>query len=787
MVRLTADLSLSPDNVTLYHASDPLLGNLPVLIFHGPSTTANYTLNSSRLQIHVLSPAGFQSYPRITISPSSPFHSVVHHLPRELQGDDVHRGLAFGLCRYFCELPDCVKSHLRNLYPARSARRPGSGPALFSHQHAAALAQAMTKAASTSSVISSIREALQTQHISNLDIDFVLPPGAIVPLPTPGLEPDLSISSEAGHSADDDDLLLDPSLRQYGGYTPIIKMLGEPVFLPTANLRRAPSKPTSLNRAKTFSRDQKYDLRMKLAELVDTEERYVLKLDELVRQIARQFREAAQKRPPDSLSPSSVDLDRLFPPSADRILQLNSAFVDQLRRVMDETEEAALNDMQSTASTSNRSPRDPIGVLAMSRLFLEWFPAFTECYQDYIKASQHFPSLLNQFLEHQSSFRQRVHQTGEQAIRSILIEPVQRLPRYSLFIDQITAMLPMTHPALQPMLRARDIITNICSMDDPVPGKSHVANRLRHLVEAWPLSLEPQGRLILAADFIELQPPFHPPSSRAVAAPDSAGLFILFSDHLVVLRKTGDTMTGRDLLREVEKPSAAELLVSLTNAATGPRSYSFTFTDSFSLADIRFTESSDGSLVWMSSTQQYPTSAAAVAEAKTASRSATARCFLLREAFEGKAARWSEEIVKARIEARFPESERENPAWALRSIRMPDTGLGFHFAIYQEAAHQLVDGRREPAPIRVVVDHEKGTKGAPVGHYGVEAVVSLSTGNGFDHLSMLTVGLGGKQFQDDVAVEDLLSTMSRRSTSCRPFFLRGNFMPISFPAMNPLS
>ncbi|KAI1017408.1 hypothetical protein LB505_004905 [Fusarium chuoi] len=61
----------------------------------------------------------------------------------------------------------------------------------------------------------------------------------------------------------------------------------------------------------------------------------------------------------------------------------------------------------------------------------------------------------------------------------------------------------MTHPALQPMLKARDIITNICSMDDPLPDKPHVANRLRNMVEAWPLNLEPQGRLIAAADFTD--------------------------------------------------------------------------------------------------------------------------------------------------------------------------------------------------------------------------------------------------------------------------------------------
>src|SRR3569833_3770525 len=106
MARVTEELALSPEHTTLYYANDPLLGHLPVLVFHGSSTTANYTLNSSRIQVHVCSPAGFQSFPRITISPNSPFYGVVNYLPREFQGAELCRGLSFGLYKYFHELPE---------------------------------------------------------------------------------------------------------------------------------------------------------------------------------------------------------------------------------------------------------------------------------------------------------------------------------------------------------------------------------------------------------------------------------------------------------------------------------------------------------------------------------------------------------------------------------------------------------------------------------------------------------------------------------------------------------
>lgn len=752
MVRVTDELALTPGNVTLYYAYDPLLGDLPFCIFHGPSTTANYTHNSSRIQIHVFSPAGLQSYPRITISPNSPFYGVVSHLPREFQGDEIWRGLAFGLFKYFTELPEAVKTHLRKQYPGTKGQRPGSAPALFGEQHAANLAQDMAKSDNTKEVINALQSALQTQHISNIDIDLVLPPGSIIPLNNAELE----------EVPEDEDDLIDPTLRQYGSYTPLVRLWGEPVFLPTSRLRRAPSKPTSLNRGKSFSKDQKEDLRMKLVELVETEERYVAKLNELVKHIADDFRQTAKSRPPGSLSPTEEDVDKLFPKSSDSILQLNTAFMQELRRVMDETEEDATRDLQSSHGSVTRvggstRTKDPSGALAVARLFVEWFPKFTESYQDYIRASQNFPQLLNNFLDKQSSFRQRVAQKGEQTVRSILIEPVQRLPRYSLLIDQIVGCIPITHPALQLMLKARDIITNICSMDEPLIDKPHVANRLRNMVENWPLDLEPQGRLITAVDYAELTPPFNADSPQ-LGAHDIGGILLLFSDCVALVTKSSTSSpTGKELIREIDKPSAAGLLASMTNAAGGQGSYELAFMGWHNLGDVRFTESEDGRLLWMTSTQEMK----AARTSEGTSKAISSRCFMLHEAFEGKAGKLSEEIVKGRIEGRFSEAERETPIWTLRSVRLPENNLGMHAAVFQEAAEQLVEGRREPAPIRIVVDNEKGTKGHPVGHYGVEIVTEVRSGS-LKRLRMTTLGLNGKQYTDDVALEDLLPTLSRR-------------------------
>ncbi|KAI2636079.1 hypothetical protein GGS21DRAFT_514481 [Xylaria nigripes] len=754
MVRVTEELALSPDHVTLHQATDPLLGHLPILIFHGPSTTANYTFNSSRVQVHIYSTAGFQSFPRLTISPNSPFYNAVHHLPREFQGDEVYRALAFGLSKYFHELPDPVKNHIKALYPPTKGRRPGSSPTLFGDQHAADIAKSMVRAENTIDVIQKLQMALQTHHVSNVDIDLVLPPNSIVPLQPADFE----------EVPEDEDDILDPTLRQYGIYTPLVKLFGEPIFLPTARLRRAPSKPSALNRTKSFSKDQKLELRRKMAELVETEERYVMKLDELVNHVAKEHRQRAKDRQPNSLGPSAEDVDKLFPVSSDQILRVNTEFMHELRRVLDETEESAQKDAASGISSSRvgsvlGKAKDVSGAVAMAKVMLEWFPRFTECYQDYIRASQNFPQLITSFVNLSATFNDRVAVAGEQHFRSTVIEPVQRLPRYSLMIDQIVGCLPITHPALQLMLKARDIIANICSMDDPLADKPHVSTRLRNMVESWPSDLDPQGRLITAADFIEIPSPYQNITPLDAHLEERAGMFLVFSDCIVIVKKmNGIPMTARDLLREIDKPSAAGLLASMTNAAGGQGSYDLAFAGWHGLVDIRFTESVDGRITWMTSAKEMR---GAHAGDFVTNSGVTSRSFLLQESYEGKSAKWSEDIVKARIENRFPEKEREDPSWTLRSVRMPDTGLGLFAAVYQEGLDQLMEGRKEPAPIRIVVDHEKGTKGSPVGHYGVEICSDVMTGD-LKRVTMITVGLHGKRATDEVALEDFLPTLSRR-------------------------
>ena len=129
MVVITPEpAALSAQDLSLFYTTDDLLSNSPVLVFYGPTATSTHATHS-RIQAHVFTPAGLQNFARLIISPTAPFYNAVACLPREEQGDEICRGLAFSLYKYFAELPTDVK-HAWERQHATLARLP-SAPRCF--------------------------------------------------------------------------------------------------------------------------------------------------------------------------------------------------------------------------------------------------------------------------------------------------------------------------------------------------------------------------------------------------------------------------------------------------------------------------------------------------------------------------------------------------------------------------------------------------------------------------------------------------------------------------------
>ncbi|KAG2416472.1 hypothetical protein HFD88_007687 [Aspergillus terreus] len=533
-----SDLPL--EQLDLYQASDPFLSF--VFVFYGPVATANATVSSSRIQAHILTPAGFQSYSRITISPAAPLYAAVNHLPREKQGDEVCRGLAVSMLKYFADLSDSAKECLQAR--ARTGSSDGRIPKMFDEMHAADVANRMTKV-EHAEIVRDIRGAFQERKVPWVDIDVVFPADTIQPAQDADIEDVVDL--------------------QYGQYTSLIRSLGPPTILSTSRLKRSPSQPTNVSKSRVFTRSQKESFRLKMCEFVDTEERYVNKLYTLVCHVAEDFRLKAQEKTPSSTSPNESDLATLFPPCLNEILDVNMGFLGVIRDVLEETEKDAIDDIgvdtELPSSMSQRTPsseleKDAVGAVAFANALLEWFPRFSQPYADYMRAHTGFTQTLNSFMrDKHSSFSRRVQDTGEQLLRSLLMEPVQRLPRYSLLIDTMTSSLPFVHPALRPFLKARDVIKEICSLDDPSSTNHDQSfRRLKELVDGWPSTILPTGRLITAVDFHELSPPYHLSNTISDPAP---GIMLIYKNCLVLLAKAAaSTATARSLLSELDNAAS---------------------------------------------------------------------------------------------------------------------------------------------------------------------------------------------------------------------------------------
>ncbi|KAK3202860.1 hypothetical protein GRF29_154g1008546 [Pseudopithomyces chartarum] len=687
--------ALSAQDLSLFYTTDDLLSNSPVLVFYGPTATSTHATHS-RIQAHVFTPAGLQNFARLIISPTAPFYNAVACLPREEQGDEICRGLAFSLYKYFAELPTDVK-HAWERQHASVARLP-SAPTLFSDAHAAIVAARMVKVDNVSDIIVDVRHALGEQTLSWLDLDLVLPQGTIQ-------QPDKSRDS-----AQFDDSEEDNSHQRYGSYAPVVKLFGQSAFLPTSKLRRAPSKPTSINRSQTFTRNQKENLRREMCELLDTEENYVTKLHEM--------------------------------------------FLDVIRAVLEDTENDAIQDIEQTTDDLFVAPLkghkdvvDVTGALAVAQALVDWFPQFGDSYSDYMAAHADFSQLLRGFTKDiNSSFSKRVYETGEQRLMSMLIEPVQRLPRYNLYIDNIVKQLPLRHPAVKTFLKARDIISEICSREGPTVQQIKVLDRLRKMVYSWPATCSPQCRLITAVDFVELSPPYH---GDLHGPSTTAGIFLLFADTLVILQKSNScTTTARSLIADLDDPKFT---------VTDVGSSELIFHQQLKLSDVFLSEHSDGNILQMLAPN--PTTTQSGRPRSRDLQSSSSRMFYLQGLYEGKAHKYVEDVTKARVESRYSEAEREGPKWEVRSL----TGdLSMFTAVTEDNTGHNVEMRREPARVQVIVNTVQAAPAVqPVQHSTVELTVMVSVlDDGFFVLEYS--GINGYTARDKLTSVEFLPVFTKR-------------------------
>lgn len=682
--------ALSGD-LALYHTTDPLLANSPLLIFHGTAASINAT--SSRIQVHIFTPAGLGSYSRLAVSPNSPLYSAVSNLPREEQGDEVCRSIAFGLKKYFTELPEGVKK----AWQAQS-RTPLA--ALFGDDHIAILASRMTRIENVEEVTEDLARVFGEQRLPWIDVDVVLPPGSIKEPPK---------RTDSGGL----DLLNDAEALQhrYGQYAELIAALGEPSFLPTSKLRRAPSKANSVGRSTSFQKQQKQNTRKEISELFETEGNYVQRMREL------QF--LADGIGGDLNAPGKQQLKAIFPQEIGQIAELNLAFFDALKDVLNSTEETAVQDIeamedeQPTAQQARQEiAEDTQGIVALATCFCEWFPQFAETYTSYMKSHAAAALLCRNTLRSgEGALSAALHEVGEQKLTSLLIEPVQRLPRYTLYIDTIAKQLPSKHPALKHLMKARDIISDICTQEDADIEALNVAEKLRSRVSDWPSDAELTGRLVTGVDALEVVPPYKPES--CIGQPT---ILLVFTDSIIILERIGDlTTSARTLIAELDGNH-------LQKAPSQSRTKDIRFLRRVQSSSYEVTQALDNQALQLVTYSPLPEHATSHGGPAVDSHS----LYVLEGSYEGKVSRLIEDIAKAKVEGRFSEIEREAPKWDVRSSELVQDQISLFSAVFDDSVWEHVAARDGCAATRIVFDLDRHSQRPRAGQQGIRTVVALA-------------------------------------------------------------
>ena len=685
--------NLGSEDLLLFCAREPLLDNSPILAFYGPSATGNSTQNTSRVQAYVYSWAGFQSFPRLTIAPNSPRYVAVHHLPDDLQGDEIARGLAVSILTYFASIPATTKQCLKEY--ARSLSSHGSPPVMFDEMHAAQIASNMIQIQKTTAIMKVLTASLIERKCPWLDVDMILPAGSITN----------TVLSKGNESCTDDDGL--PPL-EYGTFQSFIQSLGPATLLPSSDLQRAASKRITGSNRESLGRDGKIALRREMCELVDTESNYLTKLRDLVQRVA-----------PDVRHFTSPELGRsLVPDSLNQILDANESFYQEIQSLLDLTEAAAIKDIESgdldahlqgPLNAQNPLLMDATGLCHFAQTFLHRFPDFKAPYGDFLKSSVQLHSAMAQFMSSESEeIRTYLSEIGEQHLRSALIEPVQRLPRYTLFIDNICHLIPARHVARPLLLRAREIISEVCALETNSHEKEkHLKTVLESRIRSWPRSLAYPGRVITAVDANEIDFPF---DNIACQKPV---IILLFPGNVVVLRGIqSDTLSARGLLAEIENTQSS------SNRSPFDQEKGLEFAGHYPLGKTWLTNSADGNLMHLS---ELPSS-----DTIPSGKDATPiRAFHLQGPYRGKNARFAEEAAKANVEKRYPVNLRKHDRWSLRCMNATGDHMGFTFAITEVMDSLNIGNEDFLGKIRFYIDNRPPQKSLMAGNSGAMIVGHL--------------------------------------------------------------
>ncbi|KAF3936076.1 hypothetical protein ABW20_dc0105405 [Dactylellina cionopaga] len=671
MARVSPQLPNLGRNHQIYVSPpDPLLTQ--VVVFFLP-----YSGTSSRVDAHIYTACGFISYTRMTVDPSSAVYQAVNYMPPEKTESEIYRALAFALCRYFVELTVGVKGTASATAKVARAMKPEP----FSAPHAGELAAKLVRIDDDTAIMN-VLAALTPRSIPSMEIDLVLPA---------------------------------QGTYQISKYRRLLQFMGD-VHKQDTNLKRRPSRVerTRPKSVPALPQSNPEKVAIKLQEMLDTEIKYVEKLQTLLTEVVKPERQLAEHA--NMIEPNETTLARLFPSYLDEIYHINAKFLAELTKAMD----------------------DDDGVEAVADVFLRHFPLFHNPYSHYIALNPASSGMLGELIRSGTAFSQRVMGYGEQYLKSTLIEPIQRLPRYNLIIDGVLNNIAVNSPVAPKLVEARDIISKTCEMQSaPAQERAQTIAKLSSLILGWPANFKPGGPLVTAVDMTEVAAPYTEIAERINV------IILVFTDSIAFINRPSlSSMKAQGVLTEITMPSSIQHSIRRDAA-------DLHFAGCTSLKYNRYSTSDNGKAMWITLTKDleevYDMRESAVGMKK----------FMPSGSWEGKANELVEEIIQAQLQSK---KRLQETRWSGNANSKFDS-LEIWTSVYEPRDYEL-EKSPSRALIQLAVEHptfDTRTKSPEI------SVTMNFVSSGKVRIDILD--MGKIAFTETVGELDILSVLTKRIAS----------------------
>lgn len=313
------------------------------------------------------------------------------------------------------------------------------------------------------------------------------------------------------------------------------------------------AKPSNIDPSRLFGRVQ---------ELIDTERSYVKRIDVLYHKYAVPLRTLAKDR--DRAIIPLYEAQKLFG-NIGEIAGANRAF---------------LNDLERLASQGHQALLAGLGDVLYNHM--SCFSCYTEYFANFEKAKHIERTLAKHraFCDFTDRTKYSVTDIGNTGLRDLLMEPIQRIPRYKLLIDAILKHVEPRDPLRNRLEQAISLVSRIASCEaDEKTRRAAILWSFSRNIDSFPAELISVHRRFI--DCIDVDD--FPLDSSAAASGIGASFsglkpipctLFLFDDRIVIVKRAHASTSGRKLVGlddigrltsqmkiVTEKSSTASLLV----------------------------------------------------------------------------------------------------------------------------------------------------------------------------------------------------------------------------------